>query len=384
MKKLNKIFVFALAIAMFLPFSTLAATMKAGQEVHVQKGENVKDNLYIAAGNVSVGSDVFGDLLAVGGNVLLSKDVSQDISAAGGSVTILGGSGGDVRAAGGNILIAGKMAGDLLAAGGTVVVSSDVTVGKDAVIAGGQITLDGDVSGNVSITGGVATINGHVKGNVKTRTDGKLTLGSGAVIDGNLEYSARSQDSLVVNEGALVKGETSFSEIAIPQKSDVKKFIPAIIGTFILFKILALLVSALILVFLFRRFSNTLLENTMKKPLEVLGKGFIALVVIPAASILLFVTLIGMPLGIILLLSYAILVTISCIYAGVLFGAWLSMVLRKSHQLSITWKSVVGGVLLLAVVRFVPVIGWLVAFFVFLLVLGSLSDMVYKKVFRKD
>jgi len=383
MKNLNKIFVSVLAVMIFTPMVAFGATIKMGEEVFIQKGADIDNNLYLAGGNVSINTDVFGDILIAGGNVLISDDVTDDVSAVGGSVTILGNVGDDTRVVGGDILVAGSVNGDLVTIGGSIILSSDASVGKDLLALGGQISVDGDVLGDVDITGGVVTINGHIKGDLKVKASEKLTLGDGAIIDGKLEYSAKNADALIISENAVVNGETIFKETPVVKIDNTERFIPAIIGTFILFKLLTLIVAALLLTWLFKKFSSSVVENVVQKPLEMLGKGFVALVVIPSASALLFFTLIGIPFGFILMLSYGLLILISCVYAGVVAGAWISKKSRKSEHTIITWKNVLGGVTLLTVVKLVPIIGWTIGLLVFLVTIGSIADILHKKLFKE-
>jgi len=379
---ITKLFTSVIAIAILMPALAFGATLKAGEEVLIKKGD-IRDNLYVAGGNISISSAVFGDLLVAGGNILISENVSEDITVVGGAITILGDSGGDMRVAGGNILISGDIFGELVVAGGSVTISSDVSIKEDLVIYAGQVLLEGEVLGDTEITGGIITINGHIKGNVKAKIDEKLTLGDAAFIEGDLEYSARSAEALKVSEGAIITGETLFNEIDAQKADGAKNFIFEALGAFVLFKVIALTITALILVWLFKDFSYSVIRSVIKSPLRMLGRGFIVLVVIPAASIILFITLFGIPLGLIAMLSYGLLVLITSAYAGVVAGAWVIQLIRKSDRAVITWKTVVGGVVLLAIVGFIPFIGWIIGLFVFLVTLGSITDLVHKKLWKE-
>jgi len=388
MKNVHKLFVLLVAVLVFVPTLALGATIKAGEEVSTQKGDEIQDNVYIAGGNVSIGSDVSGDVFVAGGSVLISGNVSDDIVAGGGSITILGDSNGDVRVVGGNILIAGDVSGELIITGGSVVVSPDVSVGKDVVVAGGQISIDGDVEGDVQAIGGVVTINGHVYGDVQAKVDNTLTIGDGAVIDGALAYSARNAETLRIGDGAVVAGGTVFTEVETISGRDkaageAKNYIFAFIGVFFIFKILACAVTALVLVWLFKNFSNTVVKNVVKTPLRMLGKGFVTLVVVPVASILLFMTLFGVPLGVVTVLSYGLLLLISSIYAGVIAGAWTSLLIHKLDTPVITWRNVIGGVALLTVVKLIPLVGWIAGLGILLVSLGSIVDSMQKKLWGK-
>lgn len=379
MKNISKFFALFIASLVLVPVSLSAATIHAGDEVFVKKASPIQDNLYVAGANISVSTKVFGDLLVAGGSILVSDDISSDIAAAGGSITILGNSGGDVRIAGGNILISGDVAGDLIIAGGSIMISSDVTVGKDLIVTGGQVSVNGNVMGDAQISGGIAIINGHIKGNVVANAGEQLTLGDTAVIDGNLEYSARKAEALKVSDTAVVAGSTSFieSKVAISPR-EAKNFIFAAFGAFLFWKFLSLVIVALVLVRLFGKFSSTVVATAIENPLQMLGKGFVAMVVVPAAAVLLFITLFGATLGFITLSLYVLLLIISGVYAGIATGVLFYRTVIKSKGSDITWHHIVVGIALLMVIKMIPVFGWIVWLFAALVVMGSIVNSLQK------
>lgn len=379
MKKIYSYFAFFVTVAIFTPILVFGATFKAGDEISIKSGSDVRDNLYAAGGTVSVGGNILGDLLVAGGTIMVSKNVSDDIAAAGGTITILGNSGGDVRVAGGNIFIGGDVAGDLIITGGSVTVSPDVSIGKDLILAGGQVVFDGNVLGNAQIMAGNATINGHIKGTSKITVSDKLVIGDEATIDGDLEYTAPKADVLTLSTSAVIQGKTIFTESKTIKRDDAKNFIFAVFGTLVVFKLLSFIIVALVLVWLFRRFSTSVVSSVIENPLSMLGKGFVTVVVVPIAAIILLVTIFGAPFGIMMMLSYGLLLILSGIYSGVVTGVWLSKAIRKSSEVVLTWKNVTGGVVLLAIVKLIPFIGWIVWLFMILVTIGSLADMLYKK-----
>lgn len=380
MKNINRFFAIGLVTTLLAPIAVLGATIKAGDDVSIPAGNEVRDNLYIAGGNVSIGGRVSGDLLVAGGSIVASKDVSQDMAVVGGSITVLGNSGGDVRIVGGNILITGDVAGDLIVMGGSVAVSSDVVVGKDLIIAGGQIVFDGMVRGNAQIAGGVVTLNGRVNGNVKADVGQKITLGENAAIGGKMEYRAKTADVLSKSEQAVVTGGVTWSELNPAEISGAKnvKFIFAAAGALAAWKLISFIIIALVLVFLFKKFSHEVVVTAEKNPLQMLGKGFVAVVVVPVAAIILVVTLLGAALGFVALSVYGLALLFSCVYAGIVAGAWLSKVVYKTNEMTITWKNIIVGATILTVVGLIPLVGAITLLIVFLITVGSIVDVVYR------
>ena len=378
MKSINRLFFLLIAVVVLVPSSVFGATMKAGNEVFVNTDGGTRDNLYTAGGTVSVSSPVFGDLLVAGGNIQMLGEVTQDIAVVGGSVNMVGNVGGDVRAVGGNISIAGNASGDLIVIGGSVIVSPNVTVGKDLVISGGQVSIYGNVLGKAEIAAGSVTINGHIKGNVKVLVDKKLIIGDGAVIDGDLEYTAKSSDALQLSGSAVVSGATTFKETGVTDKVKEKNFIFGIIGAFLLWKLISLIIIALVLVLLFRKFSNSIVTDAVKNPFQMLGKGFVVAVVTPIAVIILMATLFGAILGLLTLLLYGLLLLVSVIYTGVIVGGKMSQLIYKSEHISVTWKNVIAGILVLSLIRFIPFIGCILWTLVFLVTIGSVVNFAQK------
>ncbi len=378
--KIKQFFIAGLAMAVFMPVLVFGAMVQTGEDVFIKKGSDIIDNTYFAGENVSVNSAIFGDLLAVGGNVLVSNDVSEDIAVVGASVKILGNVGEDVRIVGGDVLITGDIVGDLVLVGGSIVISSDASIGGDLIVVGGQVSLDGDVEGDVKMMGGVVIINGQIKGNVKADIDEKLIVGNGAVIFGDLEYKAHVKEYLVLNEG-LINGEILFDEKNTLGESAGLIF--SIIGTVALLKLLSLIVAALIFVYLFRVFSNKVVDNAISNPIKMAMIGFAGLILIPFIIMFLFASLFGIPLALIVLFLYILLIITSCIYSGVIVGACLDKFARKSDIVMITWKNIIVGFVLLLLIKLLPFIGWIIAFGIFVITFGSIINIIHKKIWKK-
>ena len=121
--------------------------------------------------------------------------------------------------------------------------------------------------------------------------------------------------------------------------------------------------------------------------MEHLGKktlwGFVTLIVIPAATIVFFASVFGIGLGILSTLGYLMLVSLASIYSGVIFGAWMDMLIRKKDKLNVNWKNGLLGVIALMFIIQVPVVGGLAGLFFFLLALGSISTLTYDYLWAK-
>lgn len=363
MKKFFKYLVVILIIA--VPVMSLAMEFRAGDQPSVKQSEKITNDVYMGGSSVTSAGSITGDLIAGGGSVVVSGDVSGDVMAGGGNVSILSNIGDDVRVGGGTIIVQGKVGGDLIIGGGQVNVSGP-GIGGDMTIGGGNVRIDAPVTGNLLIGGGNIYINAPIGGNVKIEAD-KVTLGSAAIISGNLTYKAKQE--LVKEEGAVVNGEISFTPRA--EKRIHPAALVAIFSAFLLWKFFALLACALLVGMVLRRYSMEVVTLATGRPLFEIGRGLLVVIVMPIVSILLFVTLVGIPFGILGLIGFVAIMLFAWILTPIILGSVVYRYFSKK-ELEVSWKTILLGVLLYTVLGFIPFLGWLAQCLLMLLTLGAM------------
>ena len=380
---IKKSFLILLILAVFVPLSAFGATIKVGETYTFKSGDSIRDNLYIGAGEASSDGDVFGDLLIAAGSITVSGNVFGDATILGGDVSVLEIIQGDLRIVGGDVLVSENVLGDLVVVGGNVRILSDATIGNDLVVLGGRVVIQGDVNGKVRVIGGEVILDSKVSGNVDIKAGEEIVINNNAVISGDLIYSGKSEDVLNVGEGATILGETIFNKGKVTSAGIAKFALLAFFGVFVLIKLLTILVVVVLATIFLKKFSNAVAANAV----EHLGKktlwGFVTLIVIPAATIVFFASVFGIGLGILSTLGYLMLVSLASIYSGVIFGAWMDMLIRKKDKLNVNWKNGLLGVIALMFIIQVPVVGGLAGLFFFLLALGSISTLTYDYLWAK-
>ena len=380
---IKKSFLILLILAVFVPLSAFGATIKVGETYTFKSGDSIRDNLYIGAGEAFSDGDVFGDLLIAAGSITVSGNVFGDATILGGDVSVLEIIQGDLRIVGGDVLVSENVLGDLVVVGGNVRILSDATIGNDLVVLGGRVVIQGDVNGKVRVIGGEVILDSKVSGNVDIKAGEEIVINNNAVISGDLIYSGKSEDVLNVGEGATILGETIFNKGKVTFAWSAKFALLAFFGVFVLIKLLTILVVVVLATIFLKKFSNAVAANAV----EHLGKktlwGFVTLIVIPAATIVFFASVFGIGLGILSTLGYLMLVSLASIYSGVIFGAWMDMLIRKKDKLNVNWKNGLLGVIALMFIIQVPVVGGLAGLFFFLLALGSISTLTYDYLWAK-
>jgi len=368
-KSLTTTVVSVVAVAVIVvPSVSLAADIRGGQQTTVGNNETITNDLYLAGGGVNNLATVQGDLVAAGGNVLIVGPVSQYVNAAGGTVIVQSNIGGSVRAVGGNILIQSVVGGDVMVAGGQIQITGG-KIGRDVMGAGGSVRIDSPVQGNVRFIGGEVYINAPVAGNVEVEAE-KVTLGSSAAIAGNFSY--KSAREATIESGAKISGQTNYQPLV---KKEFKKQTLKFFAAAVMAKFLMILLGAMLFGLFFRKYMTNLVSKAYSQPLMELGRGFIALIILPIVSILLMVTVIGAPLGILGVIGYAGLLIFSCLIAPILIGCLAYKLTTKSDTYEVSWKTILLGVVINYLLGMIPFIGWFVVFGFFLITLGTIVKM---------
>lgn len=355
-------------LLLLIPFVSFAAEFRTGDQPSLPSGQSVVNDLYMAGGNVSASGSVQGDLIAGGGNVLLSGPVSADLMASGGTITILGDIEGDVRFGGGNVTIQGAVGGDIIGGGGQITLAGN-GVGGDVALAGGAITIDAPITGVVHIAGGDIRINAPITGNVIIKAD-KITLGPKAALAGNLTYTASEPAHL--EDGAVVRGATEFEERPDrATKAGVTAALLALFSLWMIAKFLMLLIGASAIAYFFHRFARELVATAGMQPWIEILRGLVVSIVLPVVSVVLLMTVIGVPLGALGLLATFALSIFAHLAAPIVIGSLVHKWTRHPAGYVVNWKTVVLGVVIFFFLGLIPFLGWLVKALICLLTLGA-------------
>ena len=308
----------------------------------------IEDDVYVAGNNIIIKGTVIGDVVAAGGMVDVQGNITQDLIVAAGDVSIKGKVGDDVRVAAGTLTIDGTIYDDLISFSGNTILSNTGSIGGDIASASGQLDLLGDVGGNVTGSGSEVTLGGAIGGNVDLST-GQLVVLPDAYITGNLKY--RSPESADVPAGAVGK-ETSFLQEEYNEE-DKGKF--SILSWFIGY--LSLVLIGLLGIAIWPE----QIQNIASKTPEIPGKAFLTGLAIFIASMiiafLLLITVIGIPLGLILMALIFAGLYIARIFTGIWLGKYLFMKMDKEFK---PWIELALGMFVLLLVSNIPVIGALV------------------------
>jgi hypothetical protein len=409
-----------------------AIEFKSGQEVIIGPDEVIEDDLYVGAEKIVIEGTIKGDLVAAGGEIVVNGTVEEDLIAAAGYVTINGNVQDDARIAGGALTLGpnARIGDDALAAGYSFETAAGSTMGGSLFWGGYQAKLAGEVEEDFSGGMGALEITGRIRGNVKvdvgepdpdfearlpfvrTWTPAPMMspgfrVAEGAEIGGKLTYTSGSEGDIAPGaaEGGIVYQtpvpspvEVEEMRVVTPQRVALNWFLDQ------LRRFIALLVVGLLLVWVVPRSVQEAAAALQSRPWGSLGWGVLVVVfvciAVPVIAFLMIVLdiifgglgfggLVVSVTGLGFLTNAAIVVSfliavgyITKVVVSFLVGRMILGRIREPWGAGRVWPLVVG-VVIFALVRAIPILGWFIGLFVTLFGLGALWLMVWAALRRR-
>lgn len=303
---------------------------------HVVINDRVTKDLYVAGGTVIVDAPVSGDLVVTGGTITVNDTIQQDVLIAGADITMQGVVKDDVRGAGGRWFISGRVDGDVLITGGTITINSDAIILGDVIVTGGEIIIDGTVTGMLKLFAGSFVLNGTVQAiearaenaTINGKVDDEAVLSAHTIVIGekahfskNLRYwnkvgrldaGASIDASDIVLDPSLEMESGKWHYLGFPTLLMVTWYLGMVMVFIVLLQYL--------FAGTFRRSAETIRDFSLKS----LGLGVLLLLGIPISIVVLFLTIVGIPLGLLMLVGYATLLLLGTIIVAILIANWIN------------------------------------------------------------
>ena len=361
----------ALVLASTLP--ALAFVPRAGSNVVFS--ETIKDDLYMTGGSVTLNGMIDGDVAVAGGALEINGPVSGGVLAAGGALRITSVIGRNLRAAGGTLSVEARVARDAILAGGTVNVTQSAQIGRDLVAGGGNVTVSGLVGRDAVIRGENVIIGGTVHGNARVRAN-RIVLLPTARIGEKLRYSAAVP--IEIQSGAQISGGTE--QVPAPGRAPKAAVLFGQVWARVA-EALALLALGLVVFDVAPGGASAVVNEMGHRFGRSVLAGFVLLVAVPVAAVLVMITVIGIPLSLMALLLY-----LATVYPGQIFVAgWLGdLLLRVGGRAgggarAATWSVVVGTIVLVLLFA-IPYGGWAIRLVAIVAGFGALWMTIWRSV----
>jgi hypothetical protein len=362
--------------AFFFIFISPSFASEKTKIIVLPENQTVNSDYFAFAQRVELNGTVNGDAYVAGGIVIINGTVNGDLLTAGGMVTISGKINGDVRVAGGNIQLTGaNITGNLTLGGGNAIIDKTTQI-KGSIVAGsGNMQIFAPIGKGALLGGGSVLIANSIGGDTKIATE-DLSLASDASLSGNLTYI--SGNELQMSDGASVSGQIvrqlppdkSFDE---KNNDFAKKATAAFTGILIAIKLIDLFwltIFGLLIIIFFPNFTTKTADYINKKIGWALLIGLVALLLIPILGIILFITIVGIPIALVLMLLFVLIFWIGRIFAIFALGKFvIGKISTKNDSKPLAY---LVGVLIYLLLSLIPIIGSLTTIIVSLSGVGAM------------
>lgn len=241
------------------------------------------------------------------------------------------------------------------------------------VVIDDNAVIDGRVIDTLVVVNGTATVNGSVSGDIVV-AEGSLVINDGATANNISLFRSdmtRADTATVtgdVNEESSYAGSgwglTAFSVVFW-------------IGTTI-----AILLAGFAIMALFGRQLDVAAQTISRRPMESVVSGLVTWVLVPVLAILAFITIVGIPVGIGLLI---VVIPLLALGGYMVAAYWLG--LRLVAMASLRWGrylALLTGLVILALVNLLPWFGGVVTFIATLFGTGAIAYELYRSRRREE
>lgn len=360
--------------ALLTASSVQAIDLIQAEKFLLKAGETQTNELWLSANQITIRGEIANDLFTTSPLIDLSGTFQGDVWCAGDSVIASGIFLDQARAAGRSIQISGTFHKSVTAIGSsffgnTLKIDPSAKLEKNLFCFAETVIAEGIVSGNTRIIAQKVTLGGTTQGDLSI-TAQDIAILPNAIIHGDLSYTAPKE--LFLPASALLDGE--LIRIVDPAPT-FQLFKPNLIRHFL--SGIAALLTGLVFIGLFPTYVENSLTHLKKSRGLCSTIGFVALFALPLIAILLLVTVIGLPLSLLIFLSYGILLYLSKIIVALWIG---SALLRRTQFIKKTAAAPLAlGLLILYTLGSLLVASIFISMISILFGLGALLIALFKK-----
>lgn len=362
--------VLAAFLCLFLVVPVMAFELHCQDDIFLEADKIIGEDIIAIGENIAIKGEIKGDCIAAARKIFLSGIIEDDIIAVAQNIALEGEVGDSFRAAGKTIIINARIKGDIAAVGESVTLRDGCIAEGDVVIAGGELQINGKVLKSLKAYGRKIKIRGEIAENATLRGN-RIVLYPGAKIGGNLIYTCANQIELMGN--AQVAGETTWHKPVIKPKKKTfgaKSYRSRVIIRSLL--MLPVLFIGFISIAISPRQVFVTMDSMHTSPGKTLGLGFVFLICVPVASAILFGTIVGIPLALIVLLVYFAALYISNLWAGMAIATKIFGMRAKSGR-GMLAVGMILGVVIVIFLSTIPVAGGFIRLLLIIFGLGGFA-----------
>ncbi|MDE2845142.1 MAG: zf-HC2 domain-containing protein [Gemmatimonadota bacterium] len=351
-----------------------AIEIRSGESVSVNIGEIIDDTLIASGRVVTIDGEVTGDLIVFAQSIEIAGSVHGDIYSFGRTIEVDGRAGGGFAGFGQVIRIGDSIGQSVYGFAQSLRSSPDATIEGDLFAFGENIHVGGSVGRNVTVFSNTLTISGEVKRDVTF--GGRLaTVQSSAAIGGNLDVGLPDEESLEVDSAANVAGETNVEVPEPGQDADEDGILSVWTIAWTALWLVTAFLSGLLLLWALPALRRVPLDN-LNGILLSAGLGFVLVTATPVLAVVLAVTLIGLPAGLVIAAVWALSLYVSKIVVAHFLGN--ALLRPKQEDIRSLLLPLLAGLVLVLLAVSLPYVGWVINLLLVIIGLGAMGQALYR------
>lgn len=318
-----------------------------------------------AAFEQTISGTIFGDVLLLGNKVNVTSELFDDI-----------------RILANHVSISGVSNKDLVIIARSVSIEPGAILNGDTLILANTVSTQGQILGQTQITANSIYVAGSISG-ITNITGQRIFFSKDSQIASQLSYF--SPQRAIIEEGAQIEDKLNYNQIESISENDlIKKIFFGFVSFWAIIKLVATLFMILIITQLFRVFAQRLVNIVHLKKLYALLIGVISIIVIPLLIVILFGSLVLLPVSLILGFVFGIMIILLPALSAIIVASWYQKYVLKQQKDLVTFNVSALALVLLTFIGFVPYIGSLVIYALYLISFGAMTTYIYEQVRRKN
>ncbi|MEJ8548075.1 hypothetical protein [Brevibacillus borstelensis] len=329
-----------------------------------------RGDMVVSSPKVIVEGVVDGDLYVIGENVQIKGRITGDLLVFATTTIVSGEIDGDIRTLTDTLFVNGKVGGSVTNMSHVLILDRDGSIGKNLLTFTTNVDLNGKIAREANGRVDNVRITGSIGEGISLMYSRTMHIDAPAVIGGDLVYT--SPQRAVISPGVTFKGEERFTLEPAEESDDGFSYIPILLG---LSSLSSTLLLWLAIRFLFPAGLTCVYRQLDQRKGSIVAWGTCLVLGVPVLSLLLLITVVGIPVSITLMLTHLILTWT----AKVFVGSWIGIRLAERFQWKVSpFLAELLGVVALQCLLIIPLFGWLLALPVWIAFFGALVGSVHQ------
>ncbi|MCC7575159.1 hypothetical protein KO361_06220 [Candidatus Woesearchaeota archaeon] len=298
--------------------------------------EYQKENTYVLAPQQNIETTINGDLFLLTAESNIEGTINKDLNAISSKINIQGIIGDDLRIIAMETKLNVYVFNELRIITDKIETSNTTIINGKTTIKATNAKIQGTYNEDVTINTQKLELNAIINGNAKLT--GQIIINPETRINGNLEVTKGTN----IPEN-VVKGTITYTE---KPRITTKELLLGKITLLLIIIILAALIHITL-----QKPTDKIIETTTQKPIKTLLIGILTIILLPTISLILLISVITAPIGLLLILGLMAVLIITPAFTALLIGKQIMEMIRPRREIRL---EILIGALTLVMLSFIP------------------------------